>query len=288
MPRHVPIKYCRHCGRIIPLDAAQCAYCEKMVIREHEQKECPFCRELVKATAVKCRHCGEFLDGRAEKPEQRQQILQIEKAIITTGGGRTVELRRPDGREVNAAELAAAEREKITEGISSPLALPPGGDAEGETGMAGPLVPAEQGEVVPAAPPSLPRVAPEPKEPSGKAPPVEMECHVCHYTVFHGDRHCENCGRDLTLRASERALKPAAQPYELVEYALMLSAAGPAGLVLPAPYSSLIPLAAIALSLWCAGRILRSEGRLKGMKGSLVAALLAVFWLVVIFIAQGA
>ena len=32
-------------------------------------RACPFCAEEILATAVKCKHCGEFLDGRQSRPQ---------------------------------------------------------------------------------------------------------------------------------------------------------------------------------------------------------------------------
>jgi Double zinc ribbon len=109
----VRIKYCRHCGRLIALDSVDCPYCGKKTIRIHEEAICPVCRERIKAGAKKCRHCGEFLDGRdtapppAPPPAQQipapielpqQQVIYIEKAIVA-GADENGQLRlqRPDG-----------------------------------------------------------------------------------------------------------------------------------------------------------------------------------------------
>jgi len=38
-----------------------------------EEIECPFCAEVIKRKAVKCKYCGEFLDGRKTQPKKEVQ-----------------------------------------------------------------------------------------------------------------------------------------------------------------------------------------------------------------------
>lgn len=41
-----------------------------------EYRQCPFCAETIQCTAVKCKHCGEFLDGRKQAPPQAKIIIR--------------------------------------------------------------------------------------------------------------------------------------------------------------------------------------------------------------------
>ena len=271
MPARVEIKYCRYCGRVVPRDTAECPYCGGVTLRGHIEKECPFCGELVKAKALKCKHCGEFLDGRGAAPGG-ERVIHIEQAIIAASrDGQGVELYRPDGTPLGERELGEAATPRA--------ALPPGDEApQGDQSLPARAAPAPPvGADTPPADEGVP----------DEAPPVEMECRSCGRPVFDDDRYCENCGRDLAEGPHERTISQPRLDYATADYALMLSAAGPVGLLLPMPLSLVIGAAGLALAGWCAWGIANSKGRLKGTKSTAWAVLIGVFWLVMICVAKG-
>jgi predicted nucleic acid-binding Zn ribbon protein len=279
MSQRIPVKHCRHCGRVVPLDSAQCPYCDQVIIRTHEQKQCPFCGELIKAGALKCRHCGEFLDGRGPQPAQAQQVIQIEKAIIMAGGERGADLIRPDGQRVDAAALAPQAQARLA-AAQPERALPPGPGTQAPA----PAAPRPDQAQRPAGPPPLARRKPplEAPPPAPEPLPVETECPSCGHAVFQDDRYCENCGRDLKAPKSAPAAGRIVRPLRAADYALMLSAAAPVGLLLPLPFSLLIALAGTALSAWSLWRVARSGGGLSGAGRAAWGLVLGAIWLAVI------
>jgi hydroxylamine reductase (hybrid-cluster protein) len=74
-----PASFCYRCGRRVGKEVETCWYCGAPTKRWIRQpKRCPFCGEDVRAEAVKCRHCGEFIDGRPRPAEaQAQQIIFV-------------------------------------------------------------------------------------------------------------------------------------------------------------------------------------------------------------------
>ncbi len=78
---------CPHCSQSLEAPESMfgtqitCPNCQKTIIipdpraksspppcppPSKETKSCPFCSEEILATAIKCKHCGEFLDGRSK------------------------------------------------------------------------------------------------------------------------------------------------------------------------------------------------------------------------------
>lgn len=252
---------------MIPQDAVDCPYCEKNTIKTTDQKPCPFCGEVIRGKAVKCKHCGEFVDGR-RREESAQQVIYIDKAVIT---GRdedgNLEVEGPEPGQITAG---SAGPETLLEGEER-QALPPGaGEEKRKAGLPARTEKAPVPEKVKAAagPPAEapPKEAEEAGEeaPTEPPPPVRYECPSCGRYVYEDDNFCENCGRDLSIPAGEKELKGPGQRYQPADYALMIAAAAPAGLLFRPAAALGIAAVGGALAGWSLYRTLSSKGQLRG------------------------
>ncbi len=62
--------------------------CSGVTTVREQQRRCPFCSEHILATALKCKHCGEFMDGRGTGTGQQKgsggcgQVMIIAFGIV--------------------------------------------------------------------------------------------------------------------------------------------------------------------------------------------------------------
>lgn len=305
-PNRVPYKYCRYCGRIIPMDSVNCTYCDRNTIRTPGEKECPICREPIRQKAIKCKHCGEFLDGRP--PEvQGQQVVYIDKAIIAQpdeSGQVHIQGIAPD-RQIEPGSAQAqgllgqgAEPTEAPGEASGALpaapdrkALPPGE----ASGLPAVVAPAPVPDVVRAAPPAVParvpakkrkkrkpKAAPEEMAAPVEAPAARYECPSCARYVYEGDNFCENCGRDLSIPAGRREFPGPRQRYRPADYALMVAMAAPVGLLFAPTAAVGIAAAGGVIGAWSLYKAIDSHGQLQGAGRAGVAVGAALFWMVAV------
>ncbi len=61
------VRYCFRCGKRLGAQHDKCWYCGATTLRQiRPPRECPFCRYEIPHNALKCSHCGEFVDGRVQ------------------------------------------------------------------------------------------------------------------------------------------------------------------------------------------------------------------------------
>lgn len=78
--------FCFQCGKRVDKNRDKCWYCGATTRRWiRTAKRCPFCGEQIRSEAIKCRHCGEFLDGRPAGQPQGPMIFIVDKDFLRSG-----------------------------------------------------------------------------------------------------------------------------------------------------------------------------------------------------------
>ena len=82
MTEEMQTKTCPYCGEEINVSAIKCKHCGEFLEEKQEDvsgtKVCPFCGEEILASAVKCKHCGEFLNQQASEKNTSGKFAKID------------------------------------------------------------------------------------------------------------------------------------------------------------------------------------------------------------------
>lgn len=141
-------KYCYACGRRVSPQQDHCWYCAAPTRRWiRTPKRCSFCGEEIRSEAIKCRHCGEFLDGRAKPESTNTRIIYVvDKELLRAAQDFRLEAGRPVPPEIARAlepeTVQAIERNQpalIHEAGVRALPAPAAGGAAEETSEALPV-----------------------------------------------------------------------------------------------------------------------------------------------------
>jgi hypothetical protein len=137
------VHFCFKCGRRVDPSRTSCWYCGSTTRRTiRPPKKCSFCGSMIPSDAIKCRHCGEFLDGRkaeAPPPPPTQIVYIVDRRLLQTTADRRLLPGEPIPREValrlSGPTLRAIEQNR-PELLDDPMvqALPAPESSAGGTG----------------------------------------------------------------------------------------------------------------------------------------------------------
>jgi len=122
------VNFCYRCGKRVGRQSGRCWFCAAPTIRViRPARRCPFCESIIGHKAIKCPHCGEFVDGRLQ-PQPHHVTFVIDKAVISdgrmAGPGGPVALPRA-GQPPSADRVLGGPPPPLLEQQGGPMLLPP-------------------------------------------------------------------------------------------------------------------------------------------------------------------